>query len=158
MLTQARLKEVLRYDRRSGVFYWLAMPGRRSDLVGARAGSLSGSGYMYIRTAGKTYSAHRLAWLYVYGRFPNGELDHKNRNPADNRIVNLREANRSQSTGNSRSYGSSGLRGAFLVRGTKWRATIKNIHLGYFDTAEQAHTAYCRAAKKLYGTFFHAGN
>ena len=56
-----------------------------------QAGTPDREGYVVIRYAGKGYKAHRLAWLHVYGRWPNGPLDHINRLKNDNRIENLRE-------------------------------------------------------------------
>jgi len=142
MLTQARLQQLLRYDRRTGVFR-----------KGMRAGTQHVSGCWYIRLNGKVYLAHRLAWLYVYGYVPKQTIDHKNRNNSDNRIVNLRVATKGQNRANSRavSGSSSGLN-------TNWYAQIthnnKRIYLGRFATPQAAHAAYCKAAKKLHGEFF----
>lgn len=112
----------------------------------------------------KLYQAHRLAWLYVYGRFPNGQLDHKNGNKLDNRIINLRKATDTQNHANSKARRSrSNLKGAhWFKRDGKWQAKMtgrnnKTIYLGTFDTAKAAHAAYCRAARKLYGVFFNKG-
>jgi hypothetical protein len=157
MLTQARLKEVLRYDDRTGEFYWLVQPGSRGDLINRRAGCLSVPGYWVIVIDGKHHRAHRLAWLYVHGYFPK-ELDHKNRIKTDNRIANLREANRNQNLANQ---SREGLKGAYK-RGNKWQAKMrhnnKTIHLGTFNTPQAAHAAYCHAAKKQYGKFFYSGS
>src|SRR4030095_4704758 len=94
MLTQARLKQLLRYDRRSGVFYWRIAPPRTDIKAGARAGCVDVAGYWKIQLEGKQYYGHRLAWLYVYGCWPKRPkaIDHKNRIKTDNRIANLREA------------------------------------------------------------------
>src|SRR4051812_32087311 len=100
MLTQARLQQVLRYNRRTGVFYWRA-PIRA--VRGSPAGARNSWGYWQTRIDGKQYKNHRLAWLYVYGCFPNGRLDHKNRNNSDNRISNLRVATPGQNRANSSS-------------------------------------------------------
>jgi hypothetical protein len=120
-------------------------------------------GYRCIAVDGKQYMAHRLAWLYVYGRFPKGGLDHKNRVAADNRISNLRNANQSQNSGNKKVHVNNrlGLKGVRKMH-KNWQARImlngSAIYLGTFATPEAAHLAYCRAAKKLYGEFFHNGN
>jgi hypothetical protein len=108
------------------------------------------------------YRSITIAWLYVYGRFPKSGLDHKNRIASDNRILNLRNANQSQNSGNKKVHVNNrlGLKGVRKMH-KKWQARImlngNNIHLGTFDTAEAAHLNYCRAAKKLYGKFFHNG-
>ncbi|MFW4291481.1 HNH endonuclease [Salmonella enterica subsp. enterica serovar Paratyphi C] len=46
-------------------------------------------GYIRIYINKKWYLAHRLAWLYVTGKWPINVIDHINRNKADNRFINL---------------------------------------------------------------------
>lgn len=90
-LTQKYLHYVLHYDPVLGEFYWRhPAPGRS---VAGPAGSVGGSGYRYICIDGKQYSAGRLAWFYMYGRWPQ-EIDHINRDPDDDRWENLREVSR----------------------------------------------------------------
>ena len=159
MLTQARLKELLRYDRRTGMFY--ARVARLRRPVGVRVGYINNvNKYRYIWLDGKFYKTARLAWLYVYGCFPE-QVDHKNRVRDDDRIANLREATRYQNHANSKTRPSkSGLKGAHWHRREgMWRSSIRTpnkgrIHLGVFATAEEAHVAYCKAAKKLHGEFY----
>ena len=86
-----------------------------------------------------------------------------NRQRADNRIANLRPATRSQNQGNTISWrtNTSGYRGVRRTRYGRWKATIsKNcclIHLGTFDTPEEAHAAYCAEAKSFWGEFAREG-
>jgi hypothetical protein len=160
-LTQARLKELLRYEPETGHFFWRVAKARRIQ-IGDRAGSNSGNGYQCIVIDGSSHRAHRLAWLYVHGRFPNGQLDHKNRNPSSCRIADLREATNCQNHANSRTRrdNRSGLKGV-QQRGYRWIANIqhkgKRTCLGTFDSPEQAHAAYSAVAKDLYGEFFYSG-
>lgn len=164
-LDQDLLQEVLRYKPKTGEFFWLRRPGKgtRSDLVGRRAGYPVRKGYWDIEIGGRAYKVHRLAWLYVYGDWPKDQIDHINRDKADNRIVNLREAANGQNGANSKPKPSrSGLKGAhWQKREKKWSSDIhrngRKEWLGFFDTAEAAHKAYCKAAKKTFGEFFHAG-
>ncbi|HHK4055192.1 TPA: hypothetical protein ACQSSJ_005219, partial [Pseudomonas aeruginosa] len=72
-LTQERLKELLRYDTETGEFTWLARKGSRA-LVGSKAGSNDGQGYIRIAIDGRRYRAHRLAWLYCYGKWPAAQV------------------------------------------------------------------------------------
>ena len=57
-------------------------------------GSYDKDGYLIIKVKGKQFKAHRIVWLLHHGKFPDAEIDHINRNRADNRIENLREADR----------------------------------------------------------------
>jgi hypothetical protein len=164
-ITLGYLRDILDYDMDTGLFWWKDrddLPKRCRQAInnGAPAGCLNKhTGYIYVGIAGKTYLASRLAYFYVTGYWPQ-EIDHKNRNPADNRWDNLRDAVRSTNMGNTARYSNntSGFKGAYFVKGKKrWKAMIcinrKNIHLGYFDTAELAHEAYCYAAKRERGEF-----
>ena len=89
VLTQSRLKELLYYDPYSGIFTWKISSGNMP--AGSAAGCLSPEGYIRITIAGKKYKAHRLAWFYVYGYFPENQVVHLNGARDDNRISNLRE-------------------------------------------------------------------
>lgn len=156
-----RLKEVLSYNRDTGVFIWKKKTAPRCNRInpGAVAGTSDRGGYRLISIDGCTYKAHRLAWLYETGEMPSLYIDHINGCTDDNRISNLREAtpsenqqNRSAAPINNKSCG---LLGA-TKSGSKWLAQIghkgKNINLGLFDSAKEAHEAYM-AAKKLIHPF-----
>ena len=64
--------------------------------VGSIAGAKNGRGYHQIRIGGRPYSASRLAWLYMTGKWPNSEISYINGKPSDTRWANLREATTSQ--------------------------------------------------------------
>jgi hypothetical protein len=100
MFGQADLKQILDYDQNTGVFRWATRKCQRKR-AGEIAGSVSNKGYVMIGIDYKKYSAHRLAWLYVHGDWPAGEIDHINRDRTDNRISNLRVATRRQQIENS---------------------------------------------------------
>lgn len=150
ILTQERLKELLNYDPATGVFTWLK-PVNRYSMVkpGDRAGCLHKRGYIHIKVDGDCYKAHRLAWLYVHGRWPEPSIDHINRDKADNRLVNLRETDQLGNMQNKGAYRSntSGYTGvSWNKQRQAWTAQIqfnrKNKHLGVFATPEQAFEAY----------------
>ena len=89
MLTQAELKQLLIYDPVTGVF--INRVTRNSQaLIGNEAGTNHPDGYRHMKINHKCYLAHRLAWLYVHGEWPDGQIDHINGNRKDNRIENLR--------------------------------------------------------------------
>lgn len=149
------LKQLLKYDSETGSFTWLVSPSKRIK-AGSLAGSLHHKGYIQIRINKKNYLAHRLAWLYHYGTLPNKTIDHINGEKNDNRITNLRDISQSDNCQNLlRSRGSSGLIGAhFQKLRNRWSSSIKlngiKTHLGYFKTAEEAHTAYLAAKRSMH--------
>lgn len=89
-MTQKRLKELLEYDEYTGVFTW--KEDGRQRIKGDKAGRIGPGAFLYITIAGKTYPAHRLAWLWYYGAPVPRRIKHKNGNPEDNHINNLTDA------------------------------------------------------------------
>lgn len=153
-VTAERLHELLDYDLLTGTFTW-RVAHRGTAKAGAVAGS-PGAGYVCIRIDGRRYLAHRLAWLYVHGGWPDTQVDHINGDPTDNRLANLRMATPAQNQQNqrrARADNKCGLLGVSLCRG-RWQAEIrlngKGIYLGRFDTPKQAHDAYLAAKARLH--------
>lgn len=89
-ITQTLLKKHLNYDHHTGVFTCITKRIGTGG-VGSVVGSPNDGGYLLITILGRSYKAHRLAWLYIYGYLPELNIDHINRNTSDNRIINLRE-------------------------------------------------------------------
>lgn len=160
MLTQERLREVVHYDPATGEFVWIgtrrgwARPGLLAGCVDPR------TGYISISVDGQRYRAHRLAWLYVYGVWPQQQIDHINGVTGDNRIANLREATPAQNAWNRTrmAMARSGLRGAVWNKSCRrWQASLKvagnMLYLGVFDTPEAAHIAYEAARARHHGEF-----
>ena len=156
-LTQKRLRELLSYNPRTGVFTWRVKPARR---VGA--GTIAGTrnGRLRISIDDVEYNGARLAVLWMTGKLPANVVDHINGDPNDNRWRNLRLATQSQNHGNShmRRDNRSGLKGAFKQsRANTYYSKIKVdgriIYLGSFETAAEAHIAYRKAARKYFGEF-----
>lgn len=154
MITQDQLRNELAYDPETGVFTRLIARPRQP--LGAVAGTLDESGRVRICVNGKIYRAHRLAWLYIYGVMPVGDLDHIDGNPSNNAISNLRVGSRAQNMQNQRHARSdcvSGLLGV-SVRGAKFRAEIRaggrRLNLGTFCSAEEAHSVYLAAKRQLH--------
>lgn len=155
ILTAARLRELLSYDHDSGDFRWRGKP-RQSVNVGDVAGYVTSAGYVRIKIENSRYMAHRLAWLYVYGDWPAGEIDHINGVQGDNKIFNLRILSR---RGNQHSQtkvpvnSKSGERGV-TQKGGRFVARIFNdgasINLGTYNTKMEAKAAYWTAKKRLH--------
>lgn len=155
-LTQSDLKRLLDYNPETGAFTWKLVDNNRLR-PGDVAGSIRKSGYINLGVQGALYLAHRLAWLYVNGQWPAGELDHINRDRSDNRIVNLREVTREQNCQNmlKPSNNTSGYKGVtFDRRKNMWMAKIytrkRSRFLGYWHRAEDAGAAYAAAAAKIH--------
>jgi len=157
-LTQDRLKELLHYDPDTGLFTRMKTVSGNSK-KGTFAGRINAHGYVQISVDYTRHSGHRLAWLYVYGEFPPGDLDHINRDRSCNQIANLRLCTRS---GNNQNQGfslknTSGFKGVTWHKGLqKWQAQIqinhKNMHLGVFGEISDAASVR-RAAESKYHPF-----
>lgn len=154
-LTAARLRELLDYNPDTGIFTNRAP--RKKIRVGEVAGSFDRShGYIVLSVDCQKHYGHRLAFLYMTGRWPEFVVDHMNGNRSDNRWSNLRDATRLVNQQNMRSAStasSSGLLGAFKKR-AKWTSNIRFkgglVRLGSFNTASEAHAAYVAAKRKLH--------
>ena len=154
-LTQERLKKFYLYDPQTGIFERIKRMG--GHLPNKVAGYKNPNGYIYIQMDGKNYRAHRLAWLYVYGEFPKNHIDHINKIKDDNRIENLRDVTHKvniQNTCKPRTN-TSGIKGVtWIAKKNKWLASIKHfgksIHLGYYETIEQAQQARIDGEIKLW--------
>lgn len=170
-LTQERLKELLNYDKLTGIFTWKERNTIKkgsgcntwnSRFSGKECGHINPKGYMQMSIDKKVYSSHRLAWLYVYGCFPKDQIDHINGIKYDNSICNLREATNSENQQNQRkaqsNNKSTGLLGSYMYKNKnitkKYRAQIRYDNkikfIGSFDTAIEAHEAYLIAKKQYH--------
>ncbi len=162
-LTQAQLKKVLHYCPDTGAFTWLKRDrsmfkndrGFRifnAKFPGKPAGGVHSRGYLHIGISndnGKvsSYKAHRLAWLYIHGEFPE-VIDHINGVKVDNRLVNIRNITQAVNTRNARIYKTSktGILGVtWKPAYGKWKSEIsvnkKRTHLGYFKNLFDAACA-----------------
>jgi hypothetical protein len=84
-----RLREVLRYNPKTGRFVWLS-PSNRRIRKGSVAGCVTRWGYLQIGLDCKNFFAHRLAWLFVHGDLPASGLVHRDGNKRNNALANLR--------------------------------------------------------------------
>lgn len=148
-LTAERLREILDYNPVTGIFTWI------------KSGKVSGhhrsDGYFDIRVDDCLFRAHRLAWLYMTGAWPNNLIDHRDRDPSNTRWANLRQATHSENHQNQVVKKTSKMpyKGIELHKSGLWRARLtvnkKRVHLGYFKTPEQARDARI-AGEKIHFT------
>lgn len=138
------LKAKYTYDPDTGIFTRNTAWGKQA--AGDVAGCISPQGYRYLTFKGRATPAHRLAWLWVHGVWPDGDVDHINRDRMDNRISNLRNVSRSVNLHNSAGRALSGFKGvSATTKGSSWQARIMvdghDIYLGLFKTPEEASAA-----------------
>ena len=154
MITANRLRELLDYDPETGVFTWRVKRTGGTN-AGMRAGSLNNHGHLQIKVDGVVMAAHRLAWLHSYGHWPAGDLDHKNRDRADNHLANLRPATKKENGQNRKldKRSTTGVTGVTRLHNGRLRAKIvhcqKTIMLGTFATIEEARAARLNAERDL---------
>lgn len=163
MLTKHDIEKLLSYDPNTGVFRWIA--NRRGTKHWKCAGSVppdrsKNKRYCTIGIFGKTYLAHRLAILMMTGEWPpiGTQVDHIDGNRQNNCWSNLRVVTRTvnlQNSVRSRSGSRSKLIGAhWCPTRNNWQARIrvngKQIYLGSFKTAEQAHATYMNKKRELH--------
>lgn len=158
ILTQARLRELLEYSPETGVFKWrVNRQGhcKAADVAGARRHD----GYIRITVDQHRVWAHRLVWLYVNGTWPLQQIDHINGNPSDNRLANLRDVSPQTNMQNERQArrrknGGTLLGAHWCMTWKRWKSSIitsgKLMHVGWFDTEQQAHDAYVAAKRRLH--------
>lgn len=159
MITKEYLNELFEY--REGRIYWKVKTKRPQQKIGDRAGTYVGGGRRYVSVNKIRIGEHRVIYFMHYG-ITDLLIDHKDGNPDNNLIKNLRPATKAQNEQNTgvRKNNKSGFKGVCFSNSIgKYRATItvnrKQISLGLFKTPEIAHQAYINAANKFHGDFAH---
>lgn len=158
------MSQYILYNPETGVIRRARTSGTKGQFkAGEIAGSLNSQGYWSVKINGRTYSAHRIAWAIIKGKWPEFEMDHVNGNRGDNRWSNLRECTKSQNQWNTglNRKNSSGFKGVFKHK-DQWRACIahnkKRMHLGLFSTPELAGAAYIKKQAELHQEFARMGD
>ncbi|WP_408408866.1 HNH endonuclease [Paraburkholderia aspalathi] len=163
-LTAEALRGLLYYSVVTGRFYRLkdsiCAKGRVRAKAGDVAGGVNKQGYWVISVDGKTYQAHRIAWLYVTGEWPVNIIDHADTNRSYNAWLNLREADSSQNQSNRtrQRNNTSGVKGVcWCSTNHKWVVQLmvsgKRKHVGYFSGIDSARLAIEAARIKHHGEF-----
>ncbi|MBP9693184.1 MAG: HNH endonuclease [Alphaproteobacteria bacterium] len=157
----------INYDLNTGIFTWKSIDAKQrlektwnARYAGKQTGYVRRNGYKFIIINKREYSCGQIAWLLVHKSWSEKEIDHINGDPLDNRILNLREATRSQNAINKGIQGnnSTGYKGVWKRRNSEsWVAEIgfqgKHIKLGSFDCPIKASEAYSKKAKELHKEF-----
>lgn len=158
-IDRERLMVALHYNEITGVFTWRNPPNNHQRLLGTVAGGKK-TGYLMIKIDGQKFKAHRLAWLYEHGIMPDCIIDHRDGDPFNNAISNLRLATQAQNCANSKQIAGKELPKGVRKNGSGYTARIsfgkKMTTIGTFPTVHEAATAYLREAKRLYGEFARA--
>lgn len=153
VITAERLRELFHYDPDTGIFT------RKVPICNVKAGKVTGSmdtkGHLGFRVDKRMCLAHRMAWLYVHGELPMGQIDHINGIRTDNRIANLRDVSASVNAQNlhaARSDNKTGLLGvSWKAKANKYVAQIqvdgRVRYLGLFHDPNAAHQAYLNAKR-----------
>jgi HNH endonuclease len=133
--------------------------------TGPRKGKIAGwvdsNGYQIIRYKGILVRSHNLIWLMYKSVWPSKELDHKDNNPQNNSINNLRESDRKEQGANqklqSRRVGK--FKGVHKTSSGNWCVKIKHHskqhYFGSYASELEAAMIYNINAEKLFGEFAH---
>lgn len=160
-ISHSELLKLLHYSPETGVFTWKIHVNSRAR-PGWVAGSLVGEGYWRIKVGNRSTLAHRLAWFYVNGTWPDRAIDHIDANKLNNRISNLRLASVKQNSANRKigKNNSSGFKGIQARPNGRWRASYESdgkwYSLGSYGSREEASDAYMASLKERHGEFARA--
>lgn len=157
--TKEQIEARYTYDPETGIFTSKVDGINPRVRVGARSGKVCPDGYRSLSVDRCRYQASWIAWFLCTGKWPENEMDHINHDRGDDRIANLREADRSTNCGYKRSFvgNRTGYRGLKVQTNGRVAASIcvnmKEIHLGTFDTSTEAAKVYDKAAIEHFGDF-----
>lgn len=128
MLSHSDLLERLSYNPNTGEVHWTRSSLNRAAVRGKRAGTVNANGYRVIGLDGISWLEHRLIWYYMTGEIPEEGIDHRDRNPSNNRWKNLRQASKSQ---NGENRGFTGL--SWHSRGQYWNVCLQKNGERFYD-------------------------
>jgi len=156
-ITIDEVREWLDYDPATGALTWKKL---RSGINRNHAGGYDGRGYGRIMFKRRRYMVTHVIWAWVYGVWPDQLIDHVNRDPHDNRIMNLRKATHQQNQINKNAFNRTGFKGVYKMNRNLAkpfyaiaRVNGRNMNLGCFATVEEAAVVAQAKRYELYGEF-----
>ncbi len=159
-ITKEFLLKKFRYEPVTGQLIRIENSGTAK--AGDVAGTQHSSGYIQVSVKSRSFKAHRLIWMMIYGKWPDCKTDHINGVRNDNRLDNLREASDALNMKNKKCYSNNktGLPGVQFCRG-KWHVNIKSspsrqVHIGCFDSFIEAACAR-KSAENVFGYHINHG-
>lgn len=160
LISHEKLIGLVDYDPETGAF----TRRKRVNQVLGEMGFVDRQGYRRIHLLSKVYRAHRLAWFYMTGTWPYGEIDHINGDRQDNRFANLRACTHIQNNHNQtvRRNNSSGVKGVYWSKSLrKWRGQVclnyRIHHTPAFESIEDAAEAVRLLREQLHGEYANHG-
>jgi hypothetical protein len=153
------MRSLLSYEPETGEFRWFC--DRSNIKAGSIAGWINNKGYRLIRIGARCVPAHRIAWAMTFGEYPSKQIDHIDGDRSNNRLSNLRLATlmencRNRKLGKRNRLGFKGI--VFVKESGLYTAHIRAensrmLHIGCFETPEEAAHAYNKAAVLHHGEF-----
>ncbi|MBM2884086.1 HNH endonuclease [Chromobacterium phragmitis] len=158
-LASTNWTDIIDYDPASGIARWRRRVSASAG-AGDEIGSLTSNGYIKLLYRRKTYLLHRVVFYMATGLQPE-EVDHINGVKTDNRIANLRAADRRKNEYNKpvSVLSKTGVKGvSFDGYGYRARARVngRRVNIGYFKTLEEAEIAAIKFRSTYQGEFAHA--
>ncbi len=155
-ISQSEIMRLVNYDPNTGIFSWAS--SRVGCKKGEIVGNISPTGYVRIGLNRTSYLAHRIAWVYMTGKWPVYDIDHIDGNPSNNKFENLRDVSTGTNVQNvkgARSDSKTKLLGVDMhKRDNLYRARImvdgKRKTLGYFKNMDEAYSVYLEAKRMLH--------
>lgn len=152
------LKRQMRYEPDTGKLFWLV--SKKGVTAGRQVSPRpTTDGYMQCVFNGQHYYQHVLIWFYQTGEWPKDCVDHINRNRADNRWVNLREATHTENLYNSPCFSSRSKSGYKNIVETAYGWTVttrikrKITNFGTYKTLDEAVEVAKRVRDEHHGEF-----
>lgn len=161
ILTQEYLKSIILYEPLTGMFIWRYKEACPSFKRGGRISNcVEKDGYIQIRISGKSFKAHRLAFLYITGEWPKEQVDHINGIRRDNRWCNIRECTPRENMFNMRACVDGKIKG-IRKKNKSYEVTLRingiPTYLGSYKNLEDAVKTIRAAREKYHKDFCNHG-